>query len=1028
MTRSPMPPARTSSIAALLAAALFSAVVVIPFLTIAHDGASGFAIEAWMTSTRQGHVQVYHDENNLFREDESATATLGRSAVPEPYRLDLPCGKFSALRFDPIDRDGTVTIERVRIVDDRGNTVRSVPLEAFSAAHQIGSLRREAGRLVVETEAHADDPQLIIQFDTPLELRITPAGIAADWALRALVVFAALILLYGVARALRLPPDPAAWVRALAAHPRRGLALVSAVAAIASAYPVVFLGRSYVSPNLGTTLLYGSYPTLPGYADDRKLDVHGSDVGSTLWGFVPYAAGQHRALLRDHEIPLWNRWNSAGTPLLAQGYSMFGDPLHFLPVLANSAAWAWDLRYLIAKALLAFGAGLLVLAATKHAHSAAIISLAAPFAGFFVYRINHPAFFSFCYAPWPLLCWIGLAQAGRPRSAIAWCAGLLAANFALMNTGTVKEAYMMILSLNFSGACVLLSAAESRRVRIAKFAGAAATGALFLLVSAPITFPFLDALRTAYTGYNAPSAYQIQPGVMLGAFDEAFYRPLGAGRIVFNPAANFLILAGLLYFLATLRSHSGNRAVVAIAASSLLPLSMAFGLVPPSWIIRTPFLANVAHIDNSFSCALIVLWMVMAGAGFAVAARRLATPEGRGDLLVAGLLLFGLVFAYVAFGQAVHRAVFGPGTSFSLYKPGESLPVDRFVWGYLASLLVALAGLGLLARRAMLRGRPSALVLAGLAICGYAMLWRQGVQPAAAGFEAYTARLGGRVDFHARSGAIGLVQDSQKEGPSRTVGIHDVFSAGWTGIYALEGLSGPDPLMNRYYRELTLASPVPRLWDWRLYVASDGVAAERPFLDFLNVRHYLDLGSDPALLGASLRLVRAGDLDVYESRSVWPRAFFTDRLAVYGSAVQLMDRILHGDGRPFAAIQETELPSYRDFAALSRDLAGRTVAPATGYRLTENTTSFTINAPDPGVAVLTEAWWPGYPHATLDGRKVPVIRINHAFEGILIGTPGLHAVSVSYRPRHFLLLEEGSAAGILIVGLILGVALTRRKP
>ncbi len=1019
---------RLFSAAGLLAAAALSAVVVIPFLTIAHEGASGFAIEAWMTSSEAGHVQVYYDQDNQYREDQSAARALHRSAVAQPYRLELACGTFTALRFDPIDRSGTVTVSRVRIVDDRGTAVREIPLGAFAAAHQIQSLREEAGRLVVVTEPGADDPQLVVRLDPPLTLAVTAGHAAADWARRSGLVLAALVALYLVARALRVPLDPAAGLRALVAHPRRGLALVSIAAAVASAFPVVFLGRSYVSPNLGTTLLYGDYPTLPGYATEAKVDVHGSDVGSTLWGFVPYAVGQRRALLRDHEVPVWNRWNSSGTPLVAQGYSMIGDPLHYLPVIANSASWAWDLRYLLAKALLALGAGLLVLAATRHAPSAAIVSLAAPFAGFFVYRVNHPAFFSFCYAPWPLYFWLCLARAKGSRGAILSCAGIIAANVALINTGTVKEADMIILTLNFSGACVLLAAADPWRVRLAKFGWAAAAGGLFLMVSAPILLPFIEALRTAYTFSNAPSSFQIQPGMMLGAFDEAFYRPLSASQIVFNPAANFLILAGLLYFLATLRSHAGNRVIVALAASALLPLSVVFGLVPPDWISHTPFLGNVAHVDNSFSCGLIVLWMVLAGAGFAAAARRLGTPEGRGDLLVAGLLLLGLVFNFIAFGQAVHRSVFGPGTTFSVYRPGESLPVRPFVWSYLAVLLAATAALGLLARRALLRGRLSTPALAGLAICAVAMLWRQGVQPEGAGFEAYTVKLGPRVDFHARSDAIETVRRAQSEGPSRTIGLNDNFSAGWTEVYGLEGVSGPDPLMNPYYRELTSASPLPRIWGWRLYLTPGGVAAARPFLDFLNVRHYLDLRSDPAILGASLKRVRTGDLDVYESRGVWPRAFFTDRLAVYGGTGELMNRILHGDGRPFAAIQDTELRAAPGFAALSGNLAGRTVAGATDYRLTEDGTSFTIRATGPGVAVLTEAWWPGYPHATLDGREAPVVRVNHAFQGVLIGTPGRHDVTVIYRPRHFIALLGGSAAGLLIIGLGVMVAVARRKP
>ena len=170
---------------------------------------------------------------------------------------------------------------------------------------------------------------------------------------------------------------------------------------------------------------------------------------------------------------------------------------------------------------------------------------------------------------------------------------------------------------------------------------------------------------------------------------------------------NFLILAGLLYFLATLRQHWTNRAATTLAVVSLLPLSMAFGLVPPAWIVRLPFLANVAHIDNSFSCGLIVLWTVLAGVGFAAAARRLGEREGPGDLAVAGLLLFALVFAYVAFFQAVHRSVFGVGMTFSPINPGQPIPVSTFVWTYLAVLLAALAAIAGLARRALRRRRSS---------------------------------------------------------------------------------------------------------------------------------------------------------------------------------------------------------------------------------------------------------------------------------------------------------------------------------
>ena len=139
-------------------------------------------------------------------------------------------------------------------------------------------------------------------------------------------------------------------------------------------------------------------------------------------------------------------------------------------IAANGASWAWDAKYLIAKWLLACGLGLCVLRLTRHLPSALLITLAADFLGFFPFRVNHPAYFSFCYAPWALYCWLRISTAPRWTDAARWTAGLLLANWALMNSGTAKEAYMLLLCMNFSGACVLVSAgapwrAGTRRTR-----------------------------------------------------------------------------------------------------------------------------------------------------------------------------------------------------------------------------------------------------------------------------------------------------------------------------------------------------------------------------------------------------------------------------------------------------------------------------------------------------------------------------------------------------------------------------------
>ncbi len=1000
---------------ALLAAALLSAAAVVPFLPAARKVQDRFGLEVRYVSSVSAHLQVYFDRGSGFNERDSIQVPVAAGGTPRTYRLNLPPGDYRNLRFDPLDRDGTVRIEAARISDNSGRTVRDVPLTLFKPLNQIQSLQEKDGSLDVVMVPGSNDPQLIIDFDPPLNLAVAWTVPASEWAGRAGLAFCVFALgLYGLDRSAGRFARSSASMRSVLNKPSRAISIVAIVAVAASAYPVIFLGKSFVSPNFGAVLLYDDFPTLPGYTETRVSDVKGSDVGAIMWQHIPYSMGQHRSLMRDGELPLWNRYNSAGVPMLGQGQSMFGDPLHLLVVAANGAAWAWDIKYLIAKWLFAMGLGLLVLAVTRHLPSSLLVGLAAPFVGFFVYRVNHPAFFSLCYAHWPLYFWVRATQASGRRATGGWFAALLFANIALIGSGTVKEAYMLLLTINFAGACVLVGSPAPWRSKLSKLAGAIWTGALFILISAPLWGSFLVTLKQAFTYYDAASAFQIQPGMALGAFDEAFYRPLSKGEMVFNPSANFLILAGLLYFLATLRHHFSNRPVISIAAASLLPLSMAFGLVPPASIVRLPFFANIAHIDNSFTCPLIILWAVLAGAGFAAAARRLGEREGRDDLIVAALVLFSLVFGFIAFRQAVHRSVFGSGVTFSPLNPGQSIPVSPFVWSYLMTLLSAMAAMGLTVRHALSKRSFTPASAFVLAVCIGAFLWRQG-QQAGNGFADYVVHPPLRTNFHASSGAMRFLQEAQQREPSRSIGLQNNLFPGWTGTYGIESVSGPDALMNPYYRELTAASPLQRVWDWRLYVTRDNLAQSRPFLDFLNVRYYLDLKSDQGALGAVLKLDRLGDLDVYESPTTWPRAFFTDRISSYERPEQFVQQILQGDGRPFASALPGAVSLVPTLASLPDDQASRTVVPAIDYSLTENTTSFDIDAPEPGLVVLTEAYWAGYPHAAVDGHLVPVVRINHAFEGVAVDSPGKHHVTFSYRPSNFYFMLGISAAGLALL-------------
>ena len=86
------------------------------------------------------------------------------------------------------------------------------------------------------------------------------------------------------------------------------------------------------------------------------------------------------------------------------------------------------------------------------------------------------------------------------------------------------------------------------------------------------------------------------------------------------------------------------------------------------------------------------------------------------------------------------------------------------------------------------------------------------------------------------------------------------------------------------------------------------------------------------------------------------------------------------------------------------------VTPAGDYRLTENSTSFTVRSDGPGVIAVLEAHWPGDFRATINGREADVIRVNHAFNGILVRTAGEHRVTLRYWPRD--LSRDLTLAGI----------------
>lgn len=1009
---------------AIAAVALFSAVVSLPFMPFAASKTALYHFDVTVTSTHRGVAQLFYDIGHGIREEDSSHALVDGEGAKQTLRFDMPAGLYTALRFDPLDRPSDMTVANAEIRDAAGTLVRRFAATDFAVDQQITSMQPlPDGTLRLELAKDGNDPITHLKLTAPIDLhpdlsRLWPAIMRVTLPIFAVIVGLLVVVSFVSEDVWRRIGGR---IRALASRPGRAVAVVAAIGVVASSYPVVFLGKSFVSPNYGVVLLYEAFPTLPGYRDSRVQEVKGADVGAIMWQHVPYSMVQSRALAQG-ELPLWNRYNSAGTPLLAQGQSMFGDPLHFLVIAANGAAWAWDIKYLLAKWLLAAGIGFCVLRLTRHLPSAAIVAGVMPFIGFFVYRVNHPALFSLCYAPWILVCWLGVATTPSWRRAAVWLAGLMLANWTEMNSGTVKEAYMSLLTLNFVGAIALMGAPLSRTERLRRFALAAAAGLVFALIAAPIWLTFLTTLKNSYTSYNDARAYQVQPSLALAFFDEILFRPFWDKDYVYNGSVNFVILLGVLSFLVNIRRICADRIARALAIAALLPLVLIFGVVPPYWIVHIPFLANVAHLDNSFFCPLVTLLGVFAGYGFYAAARRLGTAEGRGDLALGFTLLAVLAAAYLAFGQTVQRS------TYSYWHWGEHIARSPFVVGDFIALLVAAIGVAWAVRFMLSQQRVGGGSLICLVTCGIVLLWRHGMQ-VPMGFSDYVIAPTSRVNFHARSTAVETARADAHGIPWRFVGINGNAFHGWMNAYKFEGIAGPDALENPYYRELVDALHLTRIWDWRIYSEVATLPGQKRAYDALNVRYYFDYGENPGMRGLVTPVI-VSDLAVYRSETAWPRAFFTDRVAAYSDADAFAKLVAIGDGRAFAAMTNSDLVSHNAIAVLRHDLDHRTVVAATDYKLTNNTTAFTVHATGPGVVVLEEAYSPGDFRAYVNGQKTPVLRLNHAFKGVAIEAAGDYQISFRYVPKSWYRNLALSGIGLFMLAggaIVIGWPLRRRS-
>jgi len=804
------------------------------------------------------------------------------------------------------------------------------------------------------------------------------------------------------------PEGFATWVlRWSKQRPILAIVLVALLAVGVNCYPVIFCGKSLVSPMSTGTLVYNWWPPLPGMAEwpartpDLLHNTHGSDTYATMWWGVPMGFIESRSLLEHGELPLWNRYSHAGETLIGQAISMLGDPLQWLVILGHGSAWAWDIKFMVAKFLFCCGFGLLVLRLLDNRILSLIYSALAAYCGAFFFINNHPAFFVFSYAPWILLAameWFDLRSDRRATWGLIW----LMANFACFNAGHVEVAVALIGGLNLTALVFALSSCRDFMSAVRVLGRAVIGTFLFIGLTAPVWLSFLVSLPGSFTAHEQINVAHLPIKVLAGVFDDLFYLLLQP-NVATAPGTSLLILVGCSFSLLRWRQLKGERFYWINTGAIVWWIGCIFGWIPSSLIAAVPLLNRVGHVETDFSYLLVMHLTLQSAYGFKTLTGKVKLGHLAIELLCVAGIFTGLLLLYLS-GNA-HEPV---------------VP-----WNYFLCVVVGSIGTPLLF--VFLQHRQQQMFLLGWAailILGFIPNFRFGLYNF--GNDDLLMLPGPRVRLNSPSEAVNQIK-ADISGPFRMVNIPWGFMGNYSAVYELEDIRSCSPLSNGEFIDLIRQFPGMELsYVWQLEVV-DPVQAQ-PLLNLLNVKYLLaapkiDLGEKPGF-----RMIARDDFAIVENLDVWPRAFFANQVASVATTESFIQHLAANGKQPFVTLSPQDLNDHPRLRFLESTNPA-TISAATNYRLSPNATEFDVHAASAGVVCLTEGQARDFT-ATANHQPEEVLTVNRAFKGIYLDQPGDYHVQFTYRPRHWRLacaLFWISAGGVVALVMINAIRTRQRR-
>jgi hypothetical protein len=741
-------------------------------------------------------------------------------------------------------------------------------------------------------------------------------------------------------------------------------------------WPVIFGGKSFVSPSSVAAAVYSWWPPVPGVENLSRSNQNGSDTGAIMWAGVPWAYVQSRALFDNGELPLWNRYSGGGQTLIGQGISQIGDPLHLIVLLGRGSAVSWDIKYLVAKFLLCVGFGLLMFRLTRSLSTAVVYVFLSAFCGVYFYIYNHPSFFVFAYSPWILLTGISMLDRDCRRSR-GWFMGWLVSNLGCFNAGMLSVSVVLIGGLNLTALVYSISGCKEWAARKIVVVRMALGSLIFLGLSAPVWISFIGALDGAFSLHMEVQVDQLPASSALGIFDDIFYRMLsGFNGVSPVPGCSLLVLVGCILCFARWKQLAAKRIVWISLSAIAIWGGFVFGWVPASLIAKIPLLNRVGHIHTDFSYLVIVHLFLLSAYGFSACSSEKSSGKALKDH---GILTFIIAVIYViyyfsnkfdqvrwAYVLLVTLSAIGASLLYDLSRSGDTS--KRFYWCVPAFLLAI------------------------------ASVYRFGYY--SSGDSDNRIVLGERVRLDAPSKSVEKVKSLTDE-PFRVVGMQNSFIGDYSAAYGLEDIRSAAPLLSGSFSEVVRNYPGinPNLWGWVVDVVNPVQA--QALLNMLNVRFLLAHPSTNVQEEMDYKIIDRDDFLVLENLQVWPRAFFSAGFVLTSTNEEFIQNLYNNGTHPFIALDPGTIKAFPVLAALeTRKIYP--VTPASNYGIHSNSTSFDIQAASPGVVCLTEGQAKGF-IVKVNGKKEKLLTVNRAFKGVYLADAGKYRIEFVYRPYNWTL-------------------------